>query len=263
MWLLFVMLFILLAGISSIIAIYIKTKKTSGNGEIADSRTKNKEKQGELRSLFDITNILEDGTICIGENTYTRIYYFSTPDFSLLSESEQQFFENDLITIVRSIDIPVQLFTTVQRVEIAGYIDMLDNVINNIETPETIKRYTKALKDRLEYMRTSDEFFVRKDYIILSVAEQRQDIALDKLNLEEKKLFQLFKRASIRVYQLDRISVLQLLRDQLRRGNSLLLSKAVKSGALATIITGRGIIADEVEDKEQGIQQEYQSAGTA
>lgn len=180
----------------------------------------------------------------------------------MLSESEQQLFENDLITIVRAIDIPVQLFTTVQRVEITRYIDMLDSVLNNIETPESIKRYTKALKDRLEYMRTSDEFFVRKNYIILSVAEQRQDIALDKLNLEEKKLFQLFRRASIKVYQLDRISVLELLRSQLRRGSTLLLSKAVKSGALASIITGRGIIADEIEDKEQELKQEYRTAQT-
>ncbi len=53
------------------------------------------------------------------------------------------------------------------------------------------------------------------------------------------------------MYQLDRISVLELLRSQLRRGSTLLLSKAVKSGALASIITGRGIIADEVNDKEQ------------
>lgn len=261
MWLLFVMLLILLSGIAAMVAIYMKTKGKSKN--TTGGEVKKREKQGDLKSLFDITNILEDGTICMGENTYTRIYYFSTPDFGLLSESEQQLFENDLITIVRAIDIPVQLFTTVQRVEIAGYIDVLDSVINNIETSESIKRYTKALKDRLEFLRTSDEFFVRKNYIILSVAEQRQDIALDKLNLEEKKLFQLFKRASIKVYQLDRISAVQLLRSQLRRGSTLLLPKAVKSGALASIITGRGIIADEVEDKEQGIQQEYQAAGTA
>lgn len=258
MWLLFVMLFIFLAGVIAIIAIYMKTKgksKNSTGGEI-----KKREKQGDLRSLFNITNILEDGTICIGENTYTRIYYFSTPDFSLLSESEQQLFENDLITIVRTIDVPVQLFTTVQRVDIAGYIDTLNSIINNVDTPEQLKAYTKALKDRLEYMRTSDEFFVRKNYIILSVAEQRQDIAMDRLDLEEKKLFQLFKRASIRVYQLDRISVLQLLRDQLRRGSTLLISKAVKSGALASIITGRGIIADEVEERSSKTQQEYSTA---
>lgn len=256
MWLMFVMLLILLSGIAAMVAIYMKTKSKSKNSTVSEV------KKGDLKSLFDITSILEDGTICIGENTYTRIYYFSTPDFGLLSEPEQQLFENDLITIVRTIDIPVQLFTTVQRVEIAGYIDMLDSVINNIETPESIKRYTKALKDRLEYMRTSDEFFVRKNYIILSVAEQRQDIALDKLNLEEKKLFQLFKRASIKVYQLDRISVLELLRSQLRRGSTLLLSKAVKSGALASIVTGRGIIADEIENKEQELKQEYRAAQT-
>lgn len=260
MWLLFVMLLILLSGIAAMVAIYMKTKGKSKNSTGGDA--KKREKQGDLKSLFDITSILEDGTICIGENTYTRIYYFSTHDFGLLSEPEQQLFENDLITIVRTIDTPVELFTTVQRVEIAGYIDVLDSVINNIETSESIKRYTKALKDRLEFLRTSDEFFVRKNYIILSVAEQRQDIALDKLNLEEKKLFQLFKRASIKVYQLDRISAVQLLRSQLRRGSSLLLSKAVKSGALASIITGRGIIADEIENKEQELKQEYRAAQT-
>ncbi|ABP68236.1 hypothetical protein Csac_2665 [Caldicellulosiruptor saccharolyticus DSM 8903] len=270
MWLIFVMLFILLAGIGAILVIYIQTKKdTTEHSFNKTTSTKNhKEKNNKktsLKSLFNITNILEDGTVCIEGNTYSRIFYFSTPDFVLLSDSEQQLFENDLITIARTIDIPVQLFTTVQRVDTAAYIEILDNVINNIDTTEQIKMYTKALKDRLERLRTGSEFFVRKNYIILSVADQRQDIAIDRLELEAKKLFQLFKRASIKVFQLDRNSVLQLFRDILRRDSTLLVKKAIESGALSTILTGKGIVVheDNKEDSHEATNKVEYSSATA
>lgn len=246
----------LLGGIVFVLA-FIFSKKTtslsfpSAKKQIKDQKTVHSSgTTNKIKSLLNIKNILPDGTVITNDNRYIRIFYLSSQDIDLMSEAEQEALELNLIAAMRALECPVQFFTTTQRIDTAHQVKEIDQFLKDpgINVSETLQEYCRNLKNALENLQKRKELVVRKSYMSIWVQEHDEKVALEKLDLRVKNTVALLKKANFKVYQLTLPEVLQLLGDELNKGQIFKVEEAIKSGALDLIITSkRGIaINDEV-----------------
>lgn len=246
----------LLGGIVFVLAFVFSRKTTFLSFLNARKQTRNQEtvhpagSTNKIKSLLNIKNILPDGTVITNDSRYVRIFYLSSQDIDLMSEAEQEALELNLIAAMRALECPVQFFTTTQRIDTAHQVKEIEQFLKdpNINVSETLREYCRNLKNALENLQKRKELVVRKSYMTIWVQEQDEKVALEKLDLHVKNTVALLKKANFKVYQLTLSEVLQLLGDELNKGQIFKIEEAIKSGALDLFITSkRGIaINDEV-----------------
>lgn len=148
---------------------------------------------------------MPDGTVVMDENRYARIYYLSSQDIDLMSESEQEALELNLIAAMRALDCPVQFFTTTQRIETSQQGQEIEEFINDPANmvSESLKNYCELLKNALDSLQREKELVVRKSYLTLYVQESNEKVAVEKLDQREKNVLGLLKKANFRIARLS------------------------------------------------------------
>lgn len=255
----------LIGGIVFIAAFVLSKQSTTLNvfgnkRKKEDQSTVQQTKSGnKIKNLLGIKNILPDGTIIMNDSRYARVFYLSSQDIDLMSEAEQEALELNLIAAMRALDCPVQFFTTTQRIDTAHQVREIDQFLKDpaVTVPETLRDYCSNLKTALENLQKRKELVVRKSYMVIWVQEQNEKVAFEKLDQRIKNTVALLKKANFKISQLTLPEVLQLLGDELNKGQIFKVEDAIKSGALDLVITSkRGVmINDEVIEEVYGTEQ--------
>lgn len=222
-----------------------KPTKNNDNKEAVTEKDRNK-----LKKLLEIKNILPNGTIIFDGNRYGRIFYISSQDFDLLSEAEQTAFENELITFARALTIPVQFYTTTQKIDTTKQIKQVDEFILNSDINENLKRYATLLKDRLDNIQKEKGVYVRKSYISFNIYEPNPKLAEEKIQNETRRLMNMIAKTGMRIERLNREQVLQLLHDELNKNKLFRIEDAIKNGVLDLLVTGKGVVIEDEQETE-------------
>lgn len=237
--------------------IYSKIQNKEDKKTTSNKSTENKKLEGtnknKLKELIEIEQILPQGTIKLKGNRYRRIYTLSSPDFELLTESEQEAFENALLQFANSITFPIMFYSTTSKIEIGEPLENLKRSIEELaDNNKMLANYSRLLYEELKKKSEERRTFVRKSYCIIGTKEINEKKAISQLNLIEQTIKSGLKIANIKVKKLNEVDILQLLAESLNKNMQTSLKDMINNGSLDYYVSGLGVIIyDENEEGQE------------
>lgn len=233
---------------------YLHSHKKKKNTKVSSSDNQEKQKRNSLKLLFQIKDI-NKGIIKTINDGYRLILSISSPDFELLTDEEQENFENSLMQFSLSLNFPVQFFTTTLKVETQRPAAVLNDVILSEDSAvsEELKEYSRKLQRKLQDMER-EESFVRRSYCIVPVDGMNdKKRAINEINSRTQTVASGLKRANMNVAALNSEKVLQLLHDILNKGSNVKIDELIGENGGVLELYSQGIGgALNVEVNEKG-----------
>ncbi|OPJ59762.1 hypothetical protein [Clostridium oryzae] len=219
---------LLSVGTGIAVYLYLHPRKNSQKQKTTYSGKERNRKESRVKALFQIRDIY-NGIIKTVGGGYRAVLSISSPDFELLTDEEQEGFENSLMQFSLSLNFPVQFFSTTMKVETKEPAVVLDNVIKGEDAAISIqlKEYAQKLKEKLHDMER-EESYVRRSYCIIPVnGINDEKRALNELKNRMQTAASGLKRCNMHVQVLDSTKILQLLHDTLNKGSNIRIDELI------------------------------------
>lgn len=242
-------------------AIYITKKdeakaKKKKNSKINKDKDKDEYKQDEfdkkiksnkLKQLMDIKEI-RNNKIYLKSGAIRVVLSISSPDFELLTDSEQTTFENCLIMSALSLNSPIEFYTTLKKIEIKDPVEDVERVINSTDEfiTEGLKNYCSQLYVAYKKIAEDKGVYVRKSFCTIGayLPDKAEDKILNELQSRVDNIAGGLSRANMRVNLLNSEQLAQLYCDIFNHNKGIQIEKMIKDGAFDLYSEGVGQIEE-------------------
>lgn len=206
-------------GIIFFLVLYLKNRKAP-------------RKTGE--QFFSINNI-QRGIVEL-PSSYCRISKLSPVNYYLLTPDEKQAFEHSLMDVLRSLNVPFQVFSTARAVDAREPAEWMKKIAR--EEKGVRAEYAWSLASILEATVRHSTLRARDAYIIVSGSSEEE------VNANALQVANAFSRARINLTAVSSEETADLLYEVLNRNPLFKPSRAVAKGAFEDFTAGKGVVAN-------------------
>lgn len=229
-------LIFILAGIFFMIGtlIYVKNKNNLQEIKPIDKSNAKKVKK-TLSNLWGIDGF-NNQVITINKGQHSIIVELESIEYSLLHEGERNNVDRELISIAQMLKFPIQFLEVKKQIELG---DMLEEIkINTINANSNVKEYAKQIMKHLEQLQEDQNLFERKNYMVISSFNNRKTA-----EIELKEFYQLLRYHLLNIKVSTRLlnnkEILELIYEQLHKGNKNKVSDIEEKGGLDLYVTSK------------------------
>lgn len=226
----------ILAGILFLIGtlIYVKNKNNLQEIKPIDKSNAKKVKK-TLSNLWGIGGF-NNQVITINKGQHSIIVELESIEYSLLHEGERNNVDRELISIAQMLKFPIQFLEVKKQIELG---DMLEEIkINTINANSNVKEYAKQIMKHLEQLQEDQNLFERKNYMVISSFNNRKTA-----EIELKEFYQLLRYHLLNIKVSTRLlnnkEILELIYEQLHKGNKNKVSDIEEKGGLDLYVTSK------------------------
>ena len=226
----------ILAGIVFMIGtlIYVKNKNNLQEIKPIDKSNIKKVKK-TLRNLWGIDGF-NNQVITINKGQHSIIVELESIEYSLLHEGERNNVDRELTSIAQMLKFPIQFLEVKKQIELG---DMLEEIkINTINANSNVKEYAKQIMKHLEQLQEDENLFERKNYMVISSFNNRKTA-----EIELKEFYQLLRYHLLNIKVSTRLlnnkEILELIYEQLHKGNKNKVSDIEEKGGLDLYVTSK------------------------
>lgn len=226
----------ILAGILFLIGtlIYVKNKNNLQEIKPIDKSNSKKVKK-TLSNLWGIDGF-NNQVITINKGQHSIIVELESIEYSLLHEGERNNVDRELISIAQMLKFPIQFLEVKKQIELG---DMLEEIkINTINANSNVKEYAKQIMKHLEQLQEDQNLFERKNYMVISSFNNRKTA-----EIELKEFYQLLRYHLLNIKVSTRLlnnkEILELIYEQLHKGNKNKVSDIEEKGGLDLYVTSK------------------------
>ena len=229
-------LIFILAGIFFMIGtlIYVKNKNNLQEIKPIDKSNIKKVKK-TLRNLWGIDGF-NNQVITINKGQHSIIVELESIEYSLLHDGEKNTVDRELISIAQMLKFPIQFLEVKKQIELG---DMLEEIkINTINANSNVKEYANQIMKHLEHLQEDQNLFERKNYLVISSFNNRKTA-----EIELKEFYQLLRYHLLNIKVSTRLlnnkEILELIYEQLHKGNKNKVSDIEEKGGLDLYVTSK------------------------
>lgn len=226
----------ILAGIFFMIGtlIYVKNKNNLQEIKPIDKSNAKKVKK-TLSNLWGIDGF-NNQVITINKGQQSIIVELESIEYSLLHDGEKNTVDRELISIAQMLKFPIQFLEVKKQIELG---DMLEEIkINTINANSNVKEYAKQIMKHLEQLQEDQNLFERKNYMVISSFNNRKTA-----EIELKEFYQLLRYHLLNIKVSTRLlnnkEILELIYEQLHKGNKNKVSDIEEKGGLDLYVTNK------------------------
>lgn len=165
--------FLILSIIVIVVAVVVIRKNNKFYNYSAKENKSTKGQKKDIKTIWEIEKL--DGGILTNSRGQTSIIMeIGSIEYRLLNEDEQSFIDATLTKVSRTLSYNMQFFSTTVKVDTNEKIyEIRENMRK--QTNEKMKDYGEAIIEYLEDIMQEDDLFVRKNYIIVSSYEPKEE----------------------------------------------------------------------------------------
>lgn len=226
----------ILAGILFLIGtlIYVKNKNNLQEIKPIDKSNAKKVKK-TLSNLWGIDGF-NNQVITINKGQHSIIVELESIEYSLLHDGEKNTVDRELISIAQMLKFPIQFLEVKKQIELG---DMLEEIkINTINANSNVKEYANQIMKHLEQLQEDQNLFERKNYMVISSFNNRKTA-----EVELKEFYQLLRYHLLNIKVSTRLlnnkEILELIYEQLHKGNKNKVSDIEEKGGLDLYVTSK------------------------
>mgnify|MGYP001188595885 CR=1 FL=1 len=222
-----------------------RKKKTNGTSNNVDNKSGNEVSANEIKNMLGIEPI-RNGIIKTKNGDLRAILSISTPDFELLTDSEQGAFEDNLMSFGLSLYSSIMFFTTQQRARIEKPIKNINSLIDSKDEtiPKELKEDASNYAASLEAMDKQKGNYVRKSYCVVGVTGSEENFNYKKMADElENRIAKIqfgIGQAGGSAIVLPSEQIAQVLTDVLNKGKDTNITQLQKDGVFELYTEGCG-----------------------
>lgn len=226
----------ILAGILFFIGtlIYVKNKNNLQEIKPIDKSNTKKVKK-TLSNLWGIDGF-NNQVITINKNQHSIIIELESIEYSLLHEGERNTVDRELISIAQMLKFPIQFLEVKKQIELGNMLEEIK--VNTINKNDNIKEYARQITNHLEHLQEDQNLFERKNYMVISSFNKRKTA-----EIELKEFYQLLRYHLLNIKVSTRLlnnrEILELIYEQLHKGNKNKVSDIEEKGGLDLYVTGK------------------------
>ena len=233
-------IFILL-GIAFMIATLIYTRKKNSLQELPNlDKSKIKKGKKKLSNLWGIDGF-NNQVITINKNQHSIIIELETIEYNFLHDGEKANVDRELVSISKMLKFPIQFLEVKKQIELENMLEEIK--LNTINSNSNVKEYAKQLIAHLEKLQEDQNLFERKNYMVISSFNNRK-IA----ETELKEFYQLLRyhllNIKISTRLLNNKEIVELIYEQLHKGNKNKVSEIEMEGGLELYVNGKNRTKD-------------------
>ena len=226
----------ILAGILFLIGtlIYVKNKNNLQEIKPIDKSNAKKVKK-TLSNLWGIDGF-NNQVITINKGQHSIIVELESIEYSLLHEGERNNVDRELISIAQMLKFPIQFLEVKKQIELG---DMLEEIkVNTMNANSNVKEYANQIIKHLEHLQEDQNLFERKNYLVISSFNNRKTA-----EIELKEFYQLLRYHLLNIKVSTRLlnnkEILELIYEQLHKGNKNKVSDIEEKGGLDLYVTSK------------------------
>ena len=226
----------ILAGVLFFIGtlIYVKNKNNLQEIKPIDKSNAKKVKK-TLSNLWGIDGF-NNQVITINKGQHSIIVELESIEYSLLHDGEKANVDRELISISQMLKFPIQFLEVKRKIELG---DMLEEIkLNTINANSNVKEYAKQIIEHLEHLQEDENLFERKNYMVISSFNNRKTA-----EIELKEFYQLLRyhllNIKVSTRLLDNKEIVELIYEQLHKGNNNKVSEIEEKGGLELYVKGK------------------------
>lgn len=196
----------------------------------------NKSAKGQKKDIKTIWEIdkLDDGIITNSRGQTSMIMEIGSIEYRLLNDTEQSVIDTTLTNVSRTLTYNMQFFSTTVKVDTNEKIyEIMENMRK--QKNEKMKEYGEAIIEYLEEIMQEDDLYVRKNYIIVSSFEPREE-AENNLRTFCNTLKSSLNEIKIRTQILGFERVIDLFHKEINKDSTEDVVLIIKEGGLDEII---------------------------
>ena len=226
----------ILAGIFFMIGtlIYVKNKNNLQEIKPIDKSNVKKVKK-TLTNLWGIDGF-NNQVITINKGQHSIIVELESIEYSLLHDGEKNTVDRELISIAQMLKFPIQFLEVKKQIELG---DMLEEIkVNTMNANSNVKEYANQIIKHLEHLQEDQNLFERKNYLVISSFNNRKTA-----EIELKEFYQLLRYHLLNIKVSTRLlnnkEILELIYEQLHKGNKNKVSDIEEKGGLDLYVTSK------------------------
>lgn len=226
----------ILAGILFLIGtlIYVKNKNNLQEIKPIDKSNAKKVKK-TLSNLWGIDGF-NNQVITINKGQHSIIVELESIEYSLLHDGEKNTVDRELISIAQMLKFPIQFLEVKKQIELG---DMLEEIkVNTMNANSNVKEYANQIMKHLEQLQEDQNLFERKNYMVISSFNNRKTA-----EIELKEFYQLLRYHLLNIKVSTRLlnnkEILELIYEQLHKGNKNKVSDIEEKGGLDLYVTSK------------------------
>lgn len=223
--------------ILSIMVIVIAAMVISKNKKFYKyNSNENKSAKGQKKDIKTIWEIdkLDDGILINSRGQTSMIMEIGSIEYRLLNDAEQSVIDTTLTNVSRTLTYNMQFFSTTVKVDTNEKIyEIMENMRK--QKNEKMKEYGEAIIEYLEEIMQEDDLYVRKNYIIVSSFEPREE-AENNLRTFCNTLKSSLNEIKIRTQILGFERVIDLFHKEINKDSTEDVVLIIKEGGLDEII---------------------------
>lgn len=223
--------------ILSIMVIVIAAMVISKNKKFYKyNSNENKSAKGQKKDIKTIWEIdkLDDGILTNSRGQTSMIMELGSIEYRLLNDAEQSVIDTTLTNVSRTLTYNMQFFSTTVKVDTNEKIyEIMENMRK--QKNEKMKEYGEAIIEYLEEIMQEDDLYVRKNYIIVSSFEPREE-AENNLRTFCNTLKSSLNEIKIRTQILGFERVIDLFHKEINKDSTEDVVLIIKEGGLDEII---------------------------
>lgn len=223
--------------ILSIIVIVIAAMVISKNKKFYKyNSNENKSAKGQKKDIKTIWEIdkLDEGILTNSRGQTSMIMEIGSIEYRLLNDTEQSVIDTTLTNVSRTLTYNMQFFSTTVKVDTNEKIyEIMENMRK--QKNEKMKEYGEAIIEYLEEIMQEDDLYVRKNYIIVSSFEPREE-AENNLRTFCNTLKSSLNEIKIRTQILGFERVIDLFHKEINKDSTEDVVLIIKEGGLDEII---------------------------
>ena len=205
-------------------AIFVRKNNRLYNFKQDTKKTKKKQRKN-IKNIWGISLIKDDVITADGNNLI--IIELGSIEYRLLNDKEQAVIDSALVKICKTLSYNVQFFSTIVRVDTNKKIEEIRNNIKN-QNNEKMKDYGEALIEYLESIMEEEDLFVRKNYLILSSYEEKNELKEYYFNTLKVEL----SKIKITSKLLTDVGIIELLHREFNKNSEESIESIVRNGGM-------------------------------
>ena len=214
--------------------IYVKNKNNLQEIKPIDKSNIKKVKK-TLRNLWGIDGF-NNQVITINKGQHSIIVELESIEYSLLHDGEKNTVDRELISIAQMLKFPIQFLEVKKQIELG---DMLEEIkVNTMNANSNVKEYANQIIKHLEHLQEDQNLFERKNYMVISSFNNRKTA-----EIELKEFYQLLRYHLLNIKVSTRLlnnkEILELIYEQLHKGNKNKVSDIEEKGGLDLYVTSK------------------------
>lgn len=226
-----IMLIFVLLSIIAVLIMYIVIEKTqntdrSKSTETIDSNSELKQKTS-LQKFLGIKKI-QNSLVTSDKDDLSCVINISTPDFAVLSESDQEMYENKLIDAVFKLNHDIKILTIVRNVTMKDTIEKLEEEREKISN-DYLYNYSINLEEALK--EEQEEKVFEKYYFIYSRLKGSYEERLKDLKYKVNNFINSMEASGSKAKILTTNEILQLSNVLIKKYDKLDMEQIEEKGA--------------------------------